>query len=179
MTSSMKITLTSVVKHMRPSKKTILLILIAAIVAIVISSTVSILLSRTTRLYVPSFGTIKTIGVEAYWDKALENKISPEEPVNWGTIWAGSSQNVTFYVRSISNIEATLRLTATNWNPANLSEYMTLSWNYNRTPVQPRQVIQVTLTLSASSSYALIHYLITNDIRQFSFDIIIAASEES
>ena len=175
----MKTVFASVVKLMRSSKKTILLILIVAVVAIITSSMVSILLNRTTRFSVPSFGTIKTEGVEAYWDKALKNKINPEEPVNWGTIWAGSSQNVTFYIRSISNIEATLQLNATNWNPANLSEYMTLSWDYNRTIVQPSEVIQVTLTLSASSSYALVHYLITNDVKQFSFDIIIVASEES
>lgn len=160
----MKTVFASAVRFMRSSKKTTLLILIVAVAAIV----------TYTRFYVQNLGTIKTIGVEAYWDRSLKNKT---ESVNWGTIWAGSSQNVTFYVRSISKIEATLYLNATNWNPAKLSEYMTLSWNYNGTIVHPNEIIQVTLTLSASSSNAFIYYLITSDVKQFSFDIIIAASE--
>jgi hypothetical protein len=172
----MKTVFASVARFVRSSKKTILLILIVAVAAIATSTAISILLSRTTRFYVASLGTIKTTGVNVYWDSALKNKT---ESVNWGTIWAGSSQNVTFYVRNIGSTEATLSLNATDWNPANLSQYMTLSWNYNGTIVQPSEVIQVTLTLSASSSYAFIHYLITNNVKQFSFDINIAASEQS
>jgi hypothetical protein len=171
-----KAVLGSVARFVRSSKKTIPLILIVVVATIATSTIISILLSRTTRLYVPSLGTIKTIGVDIYWDEALTNKT---ESVNWSTIYVGSSQNVTFYLRSISNAEATLHLNATDWNPSDISKYMTLSWNYNGSTLQPGQVIQVTLTLSASSSYAFIYYLITQNVKRFSFDITIAASEQS
>jgi hypothetical protein len=156
------------------SKKTVLLILILALASIAIIATISILLSKIDNLKVPSLGTIKAIGVEAYWDPNCENKT---ETVDWGTIWLGSSQKVTFYVRSISNVKTTLRLNATNWNPANLSDYMNLSWDYNGTTVHPLEAIQVTLTLSAPYSSDFILYLITTEVNDFSFDIIITTSE--
>lgn len=164
----------SFIVFLRSSKKTILLILIVAIASIAITTTISILLSKINSLDVPSLGTIKTIGVEAYWDPNFENKT---EIIDWGTIWPGSSINKTFYIRSVSNFKATLNLNATNWNPANISEYITLSWNYNGTLVNPGEIIQVTLTLSASSSNSFINYLIANDVKDFSFDITIDASE--
>jgi len=166
--------LNSLLAPLRRHKKTILLILIVSTATILISSSISILLSRFSNLTIPGIGTIKTIGVEAYWDLNCENKT---ETIDWGTIWAGSSKNVTLYMRSVSNFEATLYLNATNWNPANISDYMNLSWNYNGTTVHPDDTIQVTLTLSASSSDSFIHYLITNDVKDFSFDIVIYTSE--
>lgn len=162
----------SLAKLLRSSRKTILLILIAVGATIAISTTISILFSRIANLYVPSLGTIKTLGVEAYWDVNVENKT---EAIHWGTIWPGSTQNVTLYVRSISNIETTLNLNATNWNPTNLSNYMNLTWNYNGATIRPNEIIQVTLTLSTP----FIQYLITNDVKQFSFDIIISTKEYS
>jgi hypothetical protein len=131
------------------------------------------LLSRINNLSVPSLGTIKTIGVEVCWDPNCENKT---ETIDWGTVWPGSSKNVTFYIRSVSNFEATLNLNTTNWNPANISDYISLSWSYNRTPLKPGEIIQVTLTLSASSSDSFIRYLIANDVKDFNFDIVIAVT---
>lgn len=174
-------------EFLRPSKRTVLLILVVAVITIVIGTLVSILLQRTTNLSVPSLGTIKTLGVEAYWDRNCENET---KEVKWDTIWLGSSQNVTFYLRSISNIETTLNLKAMNWSfynrdkivvlpPANISQCMNLSWNYNETTIHSSEIIQVTLTLSASSSDSFISYLITNDVREFSLDIIITTSEYS
>ena len=172
----MKKAFNSLIEFLRSSKRTILLILITVMITLVISVITSIWLSRTINFHVSSLATIKTLGVEAYWDRSLENKT---EKVDWGTIQLGSSQNVTFHVRSISNIETTLNLNATNWNPANISRYMNLTWNYNGTTVRPSEIIQITLTLSASSSSDFITYLITNNVKEFSFEIIISTSEYS
>jgi hypothetical protein len=54
---------------------------------------------------------------------------------------------------------------------------MNLSWNYNGTIIHLGEIIQVTLTLTASSSHAFLIYLITSDVKQFSFDIIINTLE--
>jgi len=57
------------------------------------------------------------------------------------------------------------------------SNYLNLTWNYADTPIGPREEIYVSLTLRASSSYSFADYLIANDVRAFSFDIVIYASE--
>jgi hypothetical protein len=162
-----------------PSKKTVLLILllilVVAAVTLLLSTWISMWLTRVNHLRIPSVGNVLTLGVEAYWDENCENETNQ---VNWGTIGTGLSKNVTFYLRSKSNVDATLNLNTTNWSPTNVSNYMNLSWNYNETPINPHQVVKVTLTLSASSSYSFIDYLITNNVEEFSFDIIIYASEE-
>ena len=158
----------------RPSKQTLLLIATVAAATIIITTFAAIWLSKILNLSIPSLGTIKTLGVEAYWDRNLTNKT---ETIKWGTIWPGSLHNTTFYIRSISNIETKLKLNTTNWNPSDLSSYMNLTWTYNGTVVSPSEVIEVTLTLSASSSYSFIMYLLTNDVKQFSLDIIINTQE--
>jgi len=56
------------------SKRTLILIIIVALTSVAVTTTISILLSKTTNLTVPSLGTVKTIGVEVYWDQNRENK---------------------------------------------------------------------------------------------------------
>ena len=165
----------SFLKFLRSSKRTIRLILLTVVITIALSTTISILLSeKITPLKFPNLGTVKTLGVEAYWDKNLENKT---ETIDWGTISPGLSKNFTLYLRSISTTETTLNLNTTNWNPANISEYMNLSWSYNGTILHPSETIQVTLTLTTSSSDTFRLYLFTNDVKEFGFDIIIGTSE--
>lgn len=171
---NMRSRLHSFIAFLRSSKKTLLLILIVAMASIAITTTISILLSKIDNFNIPSLGNIKTIGVEAYWDPNRENKT---ETLDWGTIWIGTSKNMTLYIRSVSNYKVTLNLNATNWIPANISDYMTLSWDYNGTQLNPSEIIQVTLTLSPSFSNSFVRYLIANDVKNFSLDIHIVASE--
>lgn len=164
----------SFVRFLRSSRRTTLLMIIAVLIIIVIGTMVPMWLNKIRNFHVSSLGTIKTLGVEAYWDRDLENKT---EIIYWETIHPGLSKNVTLYLQSISNVETTLYLNSTNWNPANISNYMNLSWNYNGTTIHPSEIIQVTLTLSASYSNAFLLYLITNDVKEFSFEIIIGTQE--
>jgi len=163
----------SFIAFLKCSKKTLLLIMIIAIASVAVTTTISILLSKTTNLTVPSLGTVKTIGVETYWDQNRENKT---EEINWDEIWVGSSKNLTLYIQSVSNYKITINLNVTDWNPANISEYMTLSWDYNETLFNPGETIQVTLTLSIPSSQSFVRYLIDEKVQNFSFDIHIVAS---
>jgi hypothetical protein len=171
----MKTQFQSLIAFLNRSKKTLLLIIIVATASVAVSSLISIMLSKVDNLTIPTLGNIKTIGVEAYWDPNLENKT---EVLDWGILSVGLSRNVTFYVRSISNYKITLNLNVTDWMPANISDYMTLSWDYNGTHLNPGEIIPVTLTLSTSYSDSFIFYLIDNDVQSFSLDIHIIASEE-
>jgi len=175
-------------KFPHPSKKTVLLVLGVVAITILLSTLISIWLSKVTNFKVPSFGTLMTTGVEAYWDADLTDKIDINEKIDWGTLWLGSSENVTIYLLSISNIETTLNQTKANlafYNvtevaihpPNNIAAYMNLSWNYNGSVVKPGDVVQVTLTLSAIYSLDFVSYLIENGIERFSFDIHIYATE--
>jgi len=172
--ANMRSSLHSFITFFRYSKKTILLILIVAILSIAITTTISIMLSNISNLHITSLGTIKTIGVEAYWDPNCENTT---ERIDWGTMWPGSTENVTLYIRSVSNVKTTLHLNTSNLNPANISEYLNLSWNYDETPLNPDGIIQVTLLLSASTDDSFSRYLIANKVKDFSLDIHIVASE--
>ncbi len=112
-----------------------------------------------------SHGTIETVGVAAYKESSCVNVMSN---VEWGKIFPGGSATNTIYVRNEGNSEVTLSLNAANWSPSNTQNYMTLTWNYGGQTIQPNQVVQITLTLSVSSSIS--------GIQNFYFDIIITGA---
>ena len=159
---------------LRRHKKSLLLILIVSTATMLISSAISIWLSDFHNLTLPTIGNIKTIGVEAYWDPNCENRT---ETIDWNTVWPGSTKNVTLYIRSVSNVKTTLHLNTSNITPANISEYLNLSWDYDGTPLNPNEIIQVTLFLSASDDKSFSRYLIDNDVTDFNIDIHIVSYE--
>jgi hypothetical protein len=163
------------IKFLRSSKKIVLLIIIVAALTLLSSALISIWLSTFDDIRVPSVGTMITVGVGAYWDENCENKT---EAIDWGVVWPGSSKNVTLYLQSQSNVATRLSVNATNWEPIGIMEYMNLTWDYNNSLVQPLQVIKVTLTLWFSSSSSFTNYLISNNVKEFSFDITVNVSEE-
>ena len=147
---------------------------IVAIISVASTTLVSILLSESdSDVYLPSLGTIKTIDVEIYWDPNGENK---RETLSWDEIKTGTV-NTTVYVKSVSNFRVTLNLNITDWNPVEISDYLTISWDYNGTLINPGEIIPVTMTLSASSSDAFINYLVENEINRFDVAIHIVASD--
>lgn len=180
----MKNNIASFLKSLRSSKKTILLIVIVSAATLIISSIIAIWLSYLTNINIPTIGTIRTQGVEAYWDSNLTNKT---KTYDWGTTWPGTSKNITLYLRSLSNFETTLSLTTGNWTflssnnsivagPSSATPYMNLTWDYNNTKVRPSEAIRVSLTLSISRSADFVDFLVANDVRKFSVDILIRAS---
>lgn len=160
------------------SSKTILLIIGAAAITLSLSMLIATWLSSQHKLEFPSIGTIHTTNVEAYGgDMIIKNGV---EYVDWGTVYVGTLTNRSIFIRSKCNIPTELTLEDLNWTytdqngqtalPPN-GTYMTLTWNYTNVPIDPEQVISVTLTLNVSYDSAFIDYLITNHITQFSFDI--------
>lgn len=137
---------------------------------------ISMLFSNIDNFTIPSLGTIKTIGVECYSDPDGENRT---EAINWNTIWIGTSSNTTLYIRSISNHRITLTLNATDWVPTNISDYMSLSWDYDGTRLNPGETIKVTVVLETLVSSSFIRYLINDEVQNFNFDIHIIANESS
>lgn len=114
--------------------------------------------------------SLTTEGVEAYWDKDFENKTVR---VDWGNVLSEASEVMPFYLRNVMELGRKLYLSTEDWEPAEISHYMNLSWNYNDTTLHPDEAIQVTLTLSAPNYSSFIDYVTINCVKNCSFNIII------
>jgi hypothetical protein len=112
-----------------------------------------------------SSGTITTVGVGVYLDASCQ---TPVTSIPWGLLEPGSSQNFACYIRNEGTSASTLSMYTSNWNPSTASDYIELNWNYDGQTLDPDEVIQVTFTLTVSSSI--------QGITTFSFDITIVGS---
>lgn len=169
-----------VVSFLRSSKQKLLLIAVVVLATLAVSAVISALLSRTTNLNIPSIGAIYTIGVEAFGGDLQSEGES--KYIDWGKTYTGTSTNRSFYLRSLSNVKAALKLDSANWTfkdsngkvvegPA--GEYMDLEWNYDGRGVDRNETIEVALSLSISPSADFRSYLLVNDVKTFSFTIVI------
>jgi hypothetical protein len=95
--------------------------------------------------------------------------------IDWGSLEPGMARNVTMYIRNEGTSGTTLSLSTANWQPANISSYMNLTWTYGGRALLPHDVVKVGLTLWSSSSPKFTEYLVAYDVRDFSFDIVINA----
>jgi len=187
----MKNLFNSFIEFLRHSKKTVLLIIVVAATTLILSTTISIWLSRFDNYLIPSLGTIRTTGVETYGGN-ITLTAKEEQQIDWGTIYPGTSTNRSFYIKSRSSIETTLNYTTGNWTfldsegknvTESLASYisrplaMDTTWDYNGTPISPKEEIYVTLTLRAFGDIRFINYLIDEEVEEFSFDIHIYAEE--
>jgi len=109
---------------------------------------------------------VKTIGVKAYLDSGCTQEVSS---IDWGVLEPGSTKSFTIFIKNEGNVDMTLSLSSENWVPQSASTYITISWDYNGSPIAPGQVVQVNLNLQVSSSIS--------GIDNFSFDIVITATE--
>ena len=114
---------------------------------------------------ISNVGAVKAIGVGVYLDQGCTNTVTS---INWGTIEPGSTVNKTCYIRNEGNSASTLELQTSNWNPSEAGNYIDLSWDYGGQSLNLDEVVQVTFTLSVSSSI--------QNITNFSFDITISAT---
>jgi hypothetical protein len=113
-------------------------------------------------------GNIKAVGLGVYSDQACTGPLSS---IDWGLLEPGASKTTTFYLKSTSNVNASLALSESNWVPVLASGYISLSWNRESYRTRPGEVVSVTLILQVSSSI--------QGVNSFSFDAIITASEVS
>ena len=114
---------------------------------------------------IPCTGTITAIGINVFSDAACTQNVTG---INWGLLTPGSLTNYQAYIKSTSNMPITLSLGTDSWNPVSASTYITLSWSYAGTQLQPNASIPVTLTLTVSPSIA--------GFTSFSFNIDITGS---
>ena len=156
------------------NKKSIRLLFILILITALVSFTIVFGLASL-HLSIPSQGTIKTNGVAVYWTPNYDNKTTT---IDWGFIRPGSSENVVLYIQSLSNHPVFLNLSTSTIEPSSISEYLTLSWNYDGTLLDPAQTITVTLSLSLSDERSFTQHLQENKIKDFNIDIYISACDQ-
>ena len=100
-------------------------------------------------LTLPSVGSVKTVGVGAYWDSDCTNEISM---INWGSVEPGDTKTVITYIKNDGSSAITLSLDVGNWSPSSASSYISISWNYAGQQLNPGDAVEVRFTLSVSSS---------------------------
>jgi hypothetical protein len=115
---------------------------------------------------IPNTGSVIAIGVGVYWDSGCTNQVTS---IDWGMIGVGASEDKPLFIRNEGNVPMTLSLETQNWNPANASDYIDLSWDYGSGSIDVGVAVPVTLTLSVLDTI--------EGITSFSFDIVIIGSE--
>ena len=180
LTFSLRHKLEKLQRHLRPSSKTLLIIASVVTITIIAHVVISEWLTTTEILNIPSvfntpsIGVIRVWGVEAYGgDLTTKNGSSI---IDWGTFYPGETKNVSFQVKSVSNMPINLAYN-TSWTPKSLTSYMSLKWNYNGTTLTPEQQIHINFSLSLSDSTDAISYLVRNNVTTFSIDINIFTQE--
>lgn len=117
---------------------------------------------QTVEVRVSSVGQVKTVGLDAYEDA---NLTIPLTAIDWGTIEPSANKSVQIYIQSSSNAPIFLWLSTENWVPMNATSWISLSWDYGGSLLQPNESMALTLTLAISEN-------VTN-IQTFSMDIVI------
>ena len=116
---------------------------------------------------VPNTGVFATAGIGVYTTSACTANLTS---IAWGSIRAGQSYTRIGYVKNIGNLNMTLALSTSNWNPSALSSIIVVSWNYVAgQKLEPDDVVAVTWTLSIPSG--------VTGYSGFSFDMLITGTE--
>jgi hypothetical protein len=82
--------------------------------------------------------------IDVYSDAKCMSKI---ESINWGMLSPGEMKNVTIYVRNEGERSTVLAMSVYGWTPVEALNFMTVTWNYSGTAVEPGQMVAVLLTL--------------------------------
>jgi len=118
-----------------------------------------------TRNNITNVSAVEANGVGVYWDSDCRDIVSS---IDWGSLKPGSAKNIIVYIRNEKEEPIFLTKSTMNWKPSIASKYITLKWDYRGWSIDPGEVLQVTLTLSISSSI--------EGIWNFGFDIVISQS---
>ncbi len=114
-------------------------------------------------------------GIEAYGEgvKFTNGVIS----IDCGEINVGSSHEVAFNLRNVSNESFTLAFGLANWKPRSIEPFILVSGNYTGTRIAPGEEIPIAISLNVSSSADFVDYLIANQVASFRFSLSIQAVE--
>lgn len=142
------------------TREKVMAVILAAVI-IIASAAVLVATYR-----IRSTGKIKAVGIAVFWDPQAT---SPCTEIDWGILGAGDLAGATVFIRNTKNVNCTLSINGSDWQPPEAEQYLTLDWNYTGEILQPQQIVSVQITLYAG--------LNVTGFDTFSFDIVITATE--
>jgi hypothetical protein len=166
---------TALLRFLRQSRKTILLIAVVAVITLISSASIAIWLDHSYRIHLPTVGTIRLIGLEVYGGDIQST--NGNFSLDLGEIRMGTPKTVSFLLRNKSNILTTLSITLNNWIPEGLQPFMTISWNYTGEKIAPNGEIPISIDITTENSEEFVDYIVTNDVKSFSLSLTIQAVE--
>lgn len=137
-------------------------IAIYAVVASVLLVT-AILAVLTVQWSMQGTGSIRGVGLGVYWDPECTNATSS---LDFGLLTPGSSRDFDLYLRNEGDLDLNLSMTSENWDSANATDYLTLTWDREGQQIIPDEVIACVITLYVSEDI--------EGISSFSLDIIVS-----
>jgi len=151
------------------TKKTAPITLIALVlIAVTLSAiTAGVLI---TQQKIPNSGSLggnitSTIDIRVYSD--------PDATINcttmdWGNLNSGDIATKTVYIKNTGNVSETLSMTATEWNPSNAIQSLSLTWNKEGAILEAGKVVPAIIALKIESD--------TGDLSDFSFNLVISGT---
>jgi len=113
-----------------------------------------------------SNGTVKEVtGIEIYWDSKGTNRATS---IEWGSLEPGTEKTVTIFVRNLEKNQIILNYFTSNWIPSEITDHLTLNWDYDGQTIEFREMVQVIFTLVVSENL--------ESSGAFDFDITIVGS---
>jgi len=137
---------------------------LVAVLAFLAGSATTFALMHWTRR-IPSLATLKVVGIGVYEDPGCTVSVAQ---IEWGMVEPGDGTTFDAYIKNESNVPITLTMYTENWNPANASNFISLSWDYNGSEIPVDGSIPVAFLLNVDPA--------TAGIDSFSFTIVIVGS---
>jgi hypothetical protein len=128
--------------------------LVLAVCLLVCSATYALSINRR----ISNVGKVESIGCTTDTDF-----------IDWGVLAPGEVKHHTIRVTLTGDVNATLKLETTDWQPPEAQQYLFLSWNYAGQVLEPETTVIVDFALFVSQSI--------QNITDFSFTIVITAIE--
>ena len=110
------------------------------------------------------------LGIGVYEDP---NATTTLTQIDWGEITPASVVSVykNVFIKNIGQKDCKLSMKTENWNPAEASNHIWLSWSYDNMPIRKENITLITFGLHVNSS------ILSTGITNFSFDIVIYVEE--
>lgn len=136
------------------------------IAAVVVMAAVVVVAALYVTWTIHTHGQISTLGLDVYADSGCT---LPATTIDWGRIGQGGTSETQLYCKLSGNTPSTLIMSTSNYVPAEAEQFLTLTWDYDVSIVQPGETKMVTLVLHVSQSVF--------GFEDFWFDITLGAAE--
>jgi hypothetical protein len=108
----------------------------------------------------------RDIRIETYWDNRCTERVSS---IDWGSLKPGTNKTVTLFIKNEGKNPVALSYYSSNWQPSEIANYLSLTWDYTGQSIEFKEVVQIIFTLSVSEN--------AETIETFSFDIDIICTQ--